>query len=250
MDTTMKVAEIKAARGARWLGDAFKLFRGAPLAWISMCSGWLAITLGLLYIPHQIGLIIANFLQPVFFASFAIAAYKQSAGEKLLMGDLFTGFKRHLRALVTLGAVLLTAQIAIYFFMWMLGLPAAEDGDRVITLKEYLELLRGKEWILLTGVVLTVMVKGALWFAPPLIAFHGMQTFQAMRWSLYAAIANLGAMVVYGAALSGLLLLVWVPMLMGAYVAMLGFFVLIPMMAISTYVGYKEVFEGEAVKPQ
>jgi hypothetical protein len=246
MDATLKVAEIKAARGVRWLGDAFTLFRGAPLAWISMCSGWLAITLGLLYLPHQIGLVIANFLQPVFFASFAIAAYKQSAGEKLLMGDLFTGFKRHLRPLVTLGAVLLTAQIAIYFVMWMLGLPTAEAGDRAMTLKEYLELLQGKEWILMTGFALTVMVKGALWFAPPLIAFHGMQTMQAMRWSLYAAISNLGAMVVYGAALFGLLLIIWVPMLLGAYVAMLAFFVVIPMMAISTYVGYKEVFETPA----
>jgi hypothetical protein len=246
MDATMKVAEIKASRGVRWLGDAFTLFRGAPLAWISMCSGWLAITLGLLYIPHQIGLVIANFLQPVFFASFAIAAYKQTAGEKLLMGDLFTGFKRHLRALVMLGAVQLLAQIAIYFLMWMLGLPTAEAGDRVITLKEYVELMQGKEWILMTGFVLTVMVKGALWFAPPLIAFHGMQTMQAMRWSLYAAISNLGAMILYGLALMGLILLVWVPLAAGAYVAMLGLLVVIPMMAISTYVGYKEVFETPA----
>jgi membrane-anchored glycerophosphoryl diester phosphodiesterase (GDPDase) len=245
MDTTMKVAELKAARGLAWLGEAFRLFRGAPLAWISMCSGWLAITLGLLYVPHQIGLVIANFIQPVFFASFAIAAYKQGAGEKLVMGDLFAAFKRNLRQLVTLGAVLLLAQIAIYLLMWMLGLPTAEGGDKVITIKEYVDLMQGKEWILMTGFVLTVMVKGALWFAPPLIAFHGMQTMQAMRWSLYAAISNLGTMLVYGVALMGLILLVWVPMAAGAYVAMLGLLVVIPMMAISTYVGYREVFETD-----
>jgi len=243
MDTNMKVAELKAARGVAWLGEAFRLFRGAPLAWISMCSGWLAITLGLLYVPQQIGLVIANFIQPVFFASFAIAAYKQSAGEKLVMGDLFAAFKRNLRPLVTLGAVLLLAQIAIYLLMWLLGLPTAAAGDRVITLAEYVELMQGKEWILVTGFVLTVLVKGALWFAPPLIAFHGMHTMQAMRWSLYAAISNLGAMLVYGAALMALILLVWVPMAAGAYVAMLGLLVVIPMMAISTYVGYREVFE-------
>jgi hypothetical protein len=246
MDTNMRVAELKSARGAAWLKEAFKLFRGAPLAWISMCSGWLAITLGLLYIPYQIGLVIANFIQPVFFASFAIAAYKQSAGEKLVMGDLFTAFRRNLRSLVTLGALLLMAQIAIYILMWLLGLPAAEAGDRVITLAEYVELMKGKEWILMTGFVLTVMVKGALWFAPPLIAFHGMQTMQAMRWSLYAAISNLGAMLLYGAALMGLILIVWVPMSLGANVAMLGLLVVIPMMAISTYVGYREVFETPA----
>jgi membrane-anchored glycerophosphoryl diester phosphodiesterase (GDPDase) len=249
MDTSLKVADLKASRGAAWLGEAFRFFRGAPLAWISMCTGWLAITFGLFYVP-QIGLVIANFIQPVFFASFAIAGYKQAAGERLTMADLFSAFKRNLRALVTLGAVLLLAQIAIYFLMWLLGLPTAGAADRVITLEEYFELLQGKEWILLCGFVLTMMVKGALWFAPPLIAFHGMETMQAMRWSLYAAISNLGAMLVYGVALMALIFVVWVPLALGAYVAMLGLFVVIPMMAISTYIGYREVFEAQAVKPQ
>jgi uncharacterized membrane protein len=245
----MKVVELKASRGAGWLREAFGFFRGAPLAWISMCSGWLAITFTLIYVP-QIGLVIANFLQPVFFASFAIAGFKQAAGEKLTMADLFTGFKRNLRALVTLGAVLLLAQIAIYLFMWLVGLPTAGSGDRVVTVAEYLELLEGKEWILLSGFVLTMMVKGALWFAPPLIAFHGMETMQAMRWSLYAAVSNLGAMLVYGIALVVLLFIIWVPMALGIYFALLGFVVVIPVMAISTYIGYREVFEGDAVKPQ
>ncbi len=249
MDTNMKVAELKASRGAAWLREAFTFFRGAPIAWISMCTGWLGITFGLFYLP-QIGLVIANFIQPVFFASFALAGYKQAAGERLSMADLFSAFRRNLRALVTLGAVLLLAQIAIYFLMWLMGLPTAGAGDRVITLEEYFELLQGKEWILLGGFALTMMVKGALWFAPPLIAFHGMDTVQAMRWSLYAAISNLGAMLVYGAALMGLLFLIWIPMTLGAYVAMLGFFIVIPMMAISTYIGYREVFEAQAVRAQ
>jgi uncharacterized membrane protein len=55
-------------------------------------------------------------------------------------------------------------------------------------------------------------------------------------------------MLVYGAALMGLLFLIWIPMTLGAYVAMLGFFVVIPMMAISTYIGYREVFEADGIK--
>ena len=75
---------------------------------------------------------------------------------------------------------------------------------------EYVEMLKGKEWILLLGFVLTVMVKGALWFAPPLIALHDMPVTHAMRWSVYAALANVGAMIVYGLALFG-------PLLRGAH---------------------------------
>src|SRR5258708_15198645 len=175
MDTNMKVAELKASRGAAWLREAFTFFRGAPIAWISMCTGWLGITFGLFYLP-QIGLVIANFIQPVLFASFALAGYKQAAGERLSMADLFSAFRRNLRALVTLGAVLLLAQIAIYFLMWLMGLPTAGAGDRVITLEEYFELLQGKEWILLGGFGRPPTAKNAPSLSPTVIPFHAMAT--------------------------------------------------------------------------
>jgi hypothetical protein len=237
MDTTIHVTELKPSRGAAWIAEAFKLFKPAPLAWISLCAGWIAITLALILIPF-IGTVIGNLLQPVFFASFAIAAYKQSVGEPIVMGDLFAGFRRNMRALVNLGVLLLLAEIAILAFMALLGLPTASStpGEAQMTITEYVQMFQGKEWILAVGFLLTVLVKGALWFAPPLIAFHGMTTVQAMRWSLYASISNIGAMMVYGAALFGLFFLALIPWALGLLVA-------IPLMAISTYVGYREVFE-------
>jgi uncharacterized membrane protein len=238
MDTTMRVAELKASRGAAWLGEAFKLFRAAPVQWMSLCAGWIAMSFALILVPF-IGGVIASFLQPVFFASFAIAAFKLTAGERLVMGDLFSGFRRNMRALVNLGAMLLLAEIAIFALMALLGLPVASSSDNTLTIAEYAEQLKGKEWILATGFILTVVVKGALWFAPPLIAFHGMSTVQAIRWSVYAAISNLGAMMVYGAALMGLFLAAIIPW-------GLGLLVVIPMMVISTYIGYREVFETES----
>jgi len=239
MDASVKVTEVPAARGAAWLGEAFALFRQKPFAWIGLCAGWLVITFGLIVVPF-IGGVIANFLQPVFFASFAIAALRQAAGEPIAMGDLFRGFRRNLRALVNLGAILLIAEIAIFALMAALGLPMAGPSDKPFTVAEYLELLKGKEWILALGFVLTVLVKGALWFAPPLIALHDMSTAHAMRWSLYAALANFGAMVYYGLLLLALFFVGLIPWA-------LGLVVVIPMMAISTYIGYREVFEAKTV---
>ena len=236
MDATIKVGELKASRGAAWLGEAFGLFRRAPATWIGLCAGWIAITFGLILVPF-IGGVIANFLQPVFFASFAIAAYRQTAGERLAMADLFSGFKRNMRPLVNLGALLLLAEIAIFALMALMGLPMAASTERSFTLTEYVDALKGKEWILSVGFLMTVAVKGALWFAPPLIAFHGMTTLQAMRWSLFAAISNLGAMMVYGAALLALFLVALMPWA-------LGLVVVVPLMVISTYIGYREVFEA------
>lgn len=239
MEATVKVAELKASRGAAWLIEAFGLFRQAPMAWLGLCAGWIAITFGLILLPF-IGGVLANFLQPVFFASFAIAAYRQSAGERVVMADLFGAFKRNMRPLVNLGALLLLAEIAIFAFMALLGLPMAASGEHSFTLEEYVGALKGKEWILATGFLMTVVVKGALWFAPPLVAFHGMTTVQAIRWSLFAAISNLGVMIVYGAMLLALFLVALIPWA-------LGLIVVIPIMVISTYIGYREVFETKVV---
>ncbi|HUP98094.1 MAG TPA: BPSS1780 family membrane protein [Usitatibacter sp.] len=237
MDTTMKVTEIPASRGAAWLSQGFGLFRRKPMVWIGLCAGWLLITFGLYVVP-LVGGVLANFLQPVFFASFAIAALRQEAGEPVAMGDLFQGFRRNMRALVNLGAILLLAEIAIFAFMALLGLPldsGVEKGG--FTMGDYMETFKGKEWILFIGLLLMALVKGALWFAPPLIALHGMTTGHAMRWSVYAALANVGSMALYG-------ILLFLLFFVAVVTWGIGFLVVIPMMVISTYVGYREVFEA------
>jgi hypothetical protein len=241
MDTGIKVGEVSAGRGASWLGEAWGLFRRRPMAWIGLTAGWLIVTFGLIIVP-LIGGVVANFLQPAFFASFALAAIRQLGGEPIGMGDLFQGFRKNLRALVNLGAVLLIVEIAIFALMAVLGLPMAASGDKAFTIAEYVELLKGREWILLVGFLLTVLVKGALWFAPPLIALRDLSTTHAMRWSTYAALSNVGAMIVYGLALMALFVAALIPW-------GLGLIVVIPMMAISTYVGYRDVFESSSPPP-
>ncbi len=237
MDAAIHVSEVPATRALGWLGQAFHLFRRQPTAWIGLTAGWLIVTFGMILVP-LVGGVLANFFQPAFFASFAVAAMRQEAGGSVSMGDLFAGFRRNLRSLVNLGALLLIAEIAIFALMAVMGLPLATDNDKTFTLAEYVALLKGKEWILAVGFLLTVAVKGALWFAPPLIAFHDMTTMHAIRWSVFAALSNLGAMMAYGTALMALFFVSLVPWALGLLIA-------IPMMAISTYVGYREVFGGK-----
>jgi uncharacterized membrane protein len=89
------------------------------------------------------------------------------------------------------------------------------------------------------GLALTAVVKGALWFAPALLAFHELSTAHAIRWSLFAALSNVGAMLAYGIALT-------VVFVAGALPWGLGLLVVIPMMVASTYTGYADVFEEPA----
>jgi uncharacterized membrane protein len=238
VDAGFQVAELRPSRGASWLAEAFNLFRVKPFAWIGLCTAWLLITLVLVQLG-PIGAAVANFIQPAFFASFAIAAFRQAAGEPVLMGDLFSGFRRNLRALVMLGAILVMLELSVLVLMWvMLGMPQMSPDDTPERIGEYLESLKGREWILLLGFLLSAFLKGALWFAPPLIAFHDMQASQAMRWSVYAAISNIGAMVVYGLSLVVAMIVAVIPW-------GLGLLVVIPVMAISTFIGYREVFAAK-----
>ena len=214
------------------------------MMWMGLSAGWMLITLALVLVP-VIGGVVANLLQPVFFASFALAARKQLAGEAPEMGDLFIGFRRSVRPLLNLGAILLVAEIAIFFFMSLLGLPGVGgEGEEIMTVTDYVRQLQGREWILLVGLVLTALVKGALWFAPAILAFHELSTVHAVRWSLFAALSNVGAMLAYGVALT-------VVFVAGALPWGLGLMVVIPVMVASTYSGYADVFDetGEAPTP-
>ena len=241
MDSPIRVRDVRSSRGPAWLAGGWKHFRGAPMVWMGLSAGWMLITLALVLVP-VIGGVAANLLQPVFFASFAMTARKQLAGEAPEMGDLFLGFRRPLRPLINLGALLLAVEIAIFYLMAALGLPgmgAGGEAEEIATIADYVRLLQGLEWILLVGLVLTALVKGALWFAPALLAFHELSTAHAIRWSLFAALSNVGAMLAYGIALT-------VVFVAGALPWGLGLLVVIPVMVASTYTGYAEVFEETA----
>jgi hypothetical protein len=234
---TARVNEVPAGRGIAWLRDAFGIFRAAPLTWIGLCAGWMVLWFAMLVLPF-VGPVLSNLMQPVFFGSFAIAAWKQTAGETLTMRDLFGGFRRNLRSLVNIGLLMMLAQLASAFLMRALGLPTWPE-DQEFDLVAYVELLRPHLWILAAGFGLMALASGALWFAPQLIVFHGMSTSHAIRWSVYAALSNLGAMITYGAVLVLALTVAWLPL-------GLGLIVMVPVMVISTYTGYREVFEAAA----
>ena len=238
MASALRVRDRRSSRGIAWLAGGWSLFKGRPIAWIAMGTGWMAITLGLLVVP-LVGGVVANLLQPVFFASFALAAAKQAAGGPVEVGDLFAGFQRPLKPLINLGAILLVAEIGIFALLALLGLPGLETKEgQGPNLAEFARQLQGREWILVVGVALTAVVKGALWFAPALLAFHELTTAHALRWSVYAALSNLGAMLVYGVALT-------LAFAVGILPWGLGLLVVIPVMLASTWAGYADVFEDE-----
>jgi hypothetical protein len=231
---TLAVSEVPAQRGIAWLKEGFALFRARPGAWIGISVGWLAITLALAMIP-VVGGVLANFLQPAFFAGVMIAARKQLGGDGIDVPDLFSGFRRNLRQLVQIGAILLLGELAVFALMGFMGLPIFGEASAGMTVQEFVAALQEKSWILLLGLVLTAALKGAFWFAPGLLAFNDLSTSAAIRWSAYAALSNFGVMVVYGIALTVMVFLALLPWGLGLFIA-------VPVMLASNYVGYRDIF--------
>jgi uncharacterized membrane protein len=235
----IRVADVRAGQGPRWIAEAFRIYRAQPLVWSALSLGWIVMSFGLLLVPI-VGGIAVNLLQPVFFASFAITARKQLRGERVEMGDLFLGFRANLKALVNVGMVELGAAFVIVLAFTIIAGPIAApvEAGATPTSEDLARMIQDKGWYIFAALLLVCMIKGALWFAPPLIAFHGLSAMHAIRWSIYASLSNAGAMVAYFLALALLYLAAALPW-------GLGFIIVLPMMVLSTFTGYRDVFERE-----
>ena len=76
----MTARVVAAARGLRWLGEGWRMFRVAPLGWLALVFGyWLAMTT--LSLVPVIGLIAASILVPVFSVGFMAASRAASRGQ-------------------------------------------------------------------------------------------------------------------------------------------------------------------------
>lgn len=240
LPAAIRVADVRAGNGPRWIAEGFRMYRRQPVVWTGLSLGWLVISFGLLLVP-VIGSFFATLLQPVFFASFAIAAKRQLEGERVEMGDLFIGFRTNVRALAMVGSVeLVAALLVILLLSLVMGGPAAPATPA--TPEDMARSLQERAPLLFTALGLMAIVKGALWFAPALIAFHGMSAPHAIRWSVYASLSNFGAMFTYVFALTLMYVVAALPW-------GLGFAIALPVMCLSTYTGYRDVFEENAPGP-
>lgn len=234
----MQVVDVPTAQSLLWIRDAWRLFKVAPFAWMGLTAGWIALTLGLLLIP-VLGQLAANLLQPIFFAGFMIAARAQESGEVPRMVHLFAAFRVNAVPLISVGTVMFLATLAIIVMMALLGLPEIPTtADGSLDMEGLRTAFSGKEWLIILGLALISLVKGALWFAPPLLAFHKMSAAHAMRWSIYAFVSNFGAVLLYGVLVVVIYALAILPYGAGLFIAM-------PLMVISNYTSYKAMFRED-----
>jgi hypothetical protein len=253
----MQARIVGAARGARWLGDGWRLFRGAPLGWLAaVFAYWILMTL-VSFVPFA-GIAAAAVLVPAFSVGFLAIARATSRGSAADLALLFDGLRHEPRSQLLLGVVYLAC------LSLLLGASAlADDGalarwmltgkrppDEVLQSDGFFDAL-------VVAGILYLPVMAAFWFAPALAAWHSTGAAKALFFSLAASFMNWRAFLAYGAVTAIVTLVIPFAMVMvitlaGALrfpAASLVFpllLVVLPTLFASFYASYRDVFGYDA----
>lgn len=245
----MEIHSRTAGGGWRWIVAAFRIFRKSPLIWMALAIIFVALQLLSTRLP-PFGALLMSLLSPIFYAGFMAGAREVEKGGELELLHLFAGFKKNTAQLVSIGGIYLVSLIVIF------GITFALSGDAIATkLAQFQELERQATpdpqvamqlfvdlmRLGLPALLLATPLFMAYWFAPALVYFADQNALQAMKLSFTASLKNILPFLVYVLILGALAFIAMIP-------AFLGFLVLIPLVIITLYTSYNDVFEGE-IKP-
>ena len=257
--------ELRAAgHGFAWLSRSATMFRAAPLPWLLLLFVYYLLVGLTEFGPWaSVGQFVAPLLRPVFTVGFLAAAWTQERGGVPRFEHLFRGFRSDLRALIVLGIVFLGGMLVAVRATMLV------DGGHLIALLTGAE--RPSEAVLASGQVQMAMLFGAAcalptllatWFAPALVVFNDAGARSALVTSLRASVANWRAIVVYGLAVFGFggvvpVFALGIAQLLGEaaagpvllFVITPYMFVLVAVLHISDYVGYRDIFPAEEPQP-
>jgi hypothetical protein len=237
---------VAAGRGARWLGTGWRLFRVAPLSWIALVFAYYFLMMVVSFIP-LVGSAAIWAVMPPFSVGFMAASRAAAGRDPVSLEQLFSGFREGLRGQLALGGAYV-ASVAL-----VLAAAALLGGDPLrqwILAGKLTEDVFGAMWIVAALYLPVVMM---FWFAPVLVAWHGVAPLKALFFSFVACLLNWRAFLVYGALAILMTMGVSLLALSAKVIVSGGSFVgsgdlIIPMLLVmptlfaSFYVSYRDIF--------
>ncbi len=207
---------VEAARGWRWIADAFRLFARRPLAFTSLFVLFLFAALFSTLIP-LIGGLLQMMVLPLLSLGFMIASQSALGNgpvSPLQFIEPLRGDPARRRSLLILCAGYGLAAVCILLLCdWVSGGAL----DRLQTLMAQPDTPQaeidavlaepGLSWALITGSLLATALSVPFWHAPALVHWGGQGVGQALFSSTLAVWRSKGAFFVYGMAWFGLILL-------------------------------------------
>lgn len=254
---------VGAGRGASWLTEAFGLYKKQWLTWIVM----FVLSVLLLAILIAAALVVAIIQAPQIFslesetsiplsayifsfgaqliitvlgfiiaAGFILGAQAIDEGEDLTVGHLFAGFSQNTGTLAGLGIVYFVVYIPIETGVGFIPInedifpgissimPVAGSGEIAISF------IKG---LIVMGLLLPLLM--AVWFAPALIVLGDKSVLESMKLSFIGCLKNILPFLVYGVFALILFILGIIPL-------GLGLLIILPVVYISPYTGYQDVY--------
>jgi uncharacterized membrane protein len=179
---------------------------------------------------------IANMLlYPVFAAGFMLTCQALDKGEEIGIEHLFAGFKNKTSDLMVVGLLALVGTLIVVVPAALIaggaGVFAAMTGGTAAIMAMGVTMVV----VALAVMAVTIPIYMALWFAAPLVIFHGLKPGDALKASFFACLKNVIPFLLYSIVLLVLFVLAAIPF-------GLGFLVLVPVLFASVYTSYREIF--------
>lgn len=236
----MEYRSVNAGQGWRWIAEGFALFKKNPPIWMVLFVMYFMILFGITMIPF-LGVVVPNLLQPIFIAGLMMACRDLEKGQELEIRHLFAGFLHNTGQLLTIGVLMLIGGVIVA------GLTMLAGGGAMLGSVAVNGMMGGEPPDVPLGATGSMMVAAlvalalltpllmAYWFAPALVFFHDIPAPQAMMLSFRASLANLWPLTVFGTIAFFLMLIAMIPIGLGMLVVM-------PLIMITIYTGYKDIF--------
>ncbi len=189
------------------------------------------------FVPLLGGIAVTLF-SPVISGGILIGCEAVRRGGSLEVGHLFAGFQRHFGKLVALGAISFALGILIAIvIVAIVGVSFAGGFFSGVEPSPEQVLEMGMTVILavLVALAISLPVYMFLWFAAPLIVLADMEVGAALKTSFSACLKNILPFLVW----SVMVLVLAIPATIPIF---LGWFLLGPVLVVSIYTGYRDIF--------
>ena len=243
----MEPRTVRAARGWSWIREGFALFRQSPVNWVALVLLLFAAT-KLLAVVALLGVVFV-LLMPIFIVGLMEGCRSLERGEPLQLTHLACGFRHNAAQLVTVGGISLVGNLAVMMIVMSLGGEAmstiakamSEGGAAPAPTPETQAATSEVARALVAGMLVSLPLLMALWYAPLLVYFRNATALAAMKSSLIACARNARAMLLYGSVvLAGMLIAMPIATALRQYDIAL--WLLAPVLLPSLYASYKDVY--------
>jgi hypothetical protein len=243
----MSFGKVDAGNGLNWLTEAIGLVFRNPGAFLVM-----ALIVGVINLIPFLGSLAIAVCGPALLGGIVYAARRESEGGKAELPQLFQAFQEPgkigpmlLLCLPTIvgGALLLVCGLVFGLGALISGGLSAANGSSL----GYGAIGGGVMLLCLIGLVVVFVINALQFFAVPRVMLDGVEPFAAMKESLSACLANIGAFLVFGVVFCVLffvvaMVLVWIPII--GWIAISGFATVT--LGAALFVAWRQVYAGAA----